>query len=155
MDKKGKKAVASYKLKGAGIGTAYVLVTVTDSTNKLVNRMMTKVTVRSSNPKLILVRDSAGIMSSLDRDDYGNIKLDPNNSVTISMQEGQYDRLFIGISPEQSTDAGAISYSASGGVTVKNGVVYAKKETKKDKPAKVVVKCKKSKPITVYINVVK
>lgn len=47
-----------------------------------------------------------------------------------------------------------MKYSASGGITVKSGVITAKKVTKKKKPAKFTVSCGKKKAV-VYVNVEK
>ena len=155
-DAKGSKAFATAEVKAKGIGTAYVIVRSKDKTDdKKYNLSVVKITVKSGNPELILVNDSENL---LPRDPNTNkIKIDPaTNSVTIKMKQGSYDRFFIDLKPyvtEYSTDATKLAWSASGGVTVKNGVVYAKKATKEGKPARVIIKCAKSKPITIYINV--
>ena len=47
--------------------------------------------------------------------------------------------------PEYSTDALSVKLSGTGGVTVKKGIIYAKRVTKPGKPAKVTVKCGKLK----------
>ncbi|MBQ7482369.1 MAG: chitobiase/beta-hexosaminidase C-terminal domain-containing protein [Lachnospiraceae bacterium] len=155
-DAKGSKAFATAEVKAKGIGTAYVIVRSKDKTDdKKYNLSVVKITVKSGNPELILVNDSENL---LPRDPNTNkIKIDPaTNSVTIKMKQGSYDRFFIDLIPyvtEYSTDATKLAWSAYGGVTVKNGVVYAKKATKEGKPARVIIKCAKSKPITIYINV--
>ena len=119
------------------------------------NLRTVKITVKSSSPKIVLVKDSEGL---LPRDENtGDVVIDEaTNSVTMTMRPGSYDRFIVDLKPyvtAYSTDATKLSWSASGGVTVKNGVVFAKKATKEGKPAKLTVKCAKSKPLTIYINV--
>ena len=146
-----KKAYAKAKLKAKGIGTAYVVVKSIDKENEaLVNQRIIKITVKSSNPSIVLKGDSASL---LPLDENGKVKLEADNSVTINMSQGSYDRFFTELDPGQSTDATKLKFSASGGVTVKNGVVYANKATKDGKPAKVIIKCAKSRPVTILINV--
>ena len=69
----------------------------------------------------------------------------------IRIKQGSYDRLYYAVDPSDTTDIGKISWSAKGGVTVKNGVIYAKSISKTDKktgsikPAEVTLKCGKAK----------
>ena len=155
-DAKGSKASATATVKAKGIGTAYVVVKSKNKTDETKYNLRTvKITVKSSSPKIVLVKDSEGL---LPRDENtGDVVIDEaTNSVTMTMRPGSYDRFTVDLKPyvtAYSTDATKLSWSASGGVTVKNGVVFAKKATKEGKPAKLTVKCAKSKPLTIYINV--
>ena len=155
-DAKGSKATATATAKAKGIGTAYVVVKSKNKTDETKYNLRTvKITVKSSSPKIVLVKDSEGL---LPRDENtGDVVIDEaTNSVTMTMRPGSYDRFTVDLKPyvtAYSTDATKLSWSASGGVTVKNGVVFAKKATKEGKPAKLTVKCAKSKPLTIYINV--
>ncbi len=67
--------------------------------------------------------------------------LDGTDNMT--MNRGETDRLYWKIAPGNTTDIGKLSFSATGGVTIKNGVIKAMKVTKPDKPAKVMIKCGK------------
>ncbi len=149
-DADGKKAAAGAKLKANGIGTAYVIVRSVNTANESeFNQSVVKVTVISSSPKLRLLGDSENLLPA------GESGKKPENgdTVEITMRRGSYDRFYVEVSPDQSTDAPKLKWSAAGGVTVKNGVVFAGKATKPGKPAKVMVKCSKRKPITILINV--
>ncbi|MCR5487914.1 MAG: hypothetical protein K6F35_10370 [Lachnospiraceae bacterium] len=76
---------------------------------------------------------------------------------SLTLKQGSYDRLYYSIYSELAANpyyaaTEKITWSGSGGVTVKNGVVYAKKVPKNGKTAKVTLKCVKSKielPVTV------
>lgn len=63
------------------------------------------------------------------------------------MKQGSYDRLYYATDPTDTTDIGKIRWSAKGGVTVKNGVIFANKVSKKKAgsviPATVTIKCGK------------
>ena len=101
-----------------------------------------KVTVKASAPMLSFTNDTLGAFS----EDYQ----------TLTLKQGSYDRLFYNVEVE-GTDLSyntseKITWSSKGGVTVTDGVVYAKKPTKDGKPAKVTLKCGKSK-ITVNVIV--
>ena len=73
---------------------------------------------------------------------------------TLNMRLGENGTLEALLLPEYSTDLGAVKWSASGGVALKKGILYAKKITKDGRPAKVIVKCGKKKD-TVYVTVTK
>ena len=95
--------------------------------------------------------------------DHANIKrckvtvTSPAESITtdagegITLRQGAYQFVDASVVPALSTDGGKIKWSASGGVTVKNGLVYAKKKTNKE--SYVTVKCgKQTKKIPVTIT---
>ena len=76
-----------------------------------------------------------------------SITTDAGESITL--RQGAYQYVDAGVTPALSTDGGKIKWSASG-VTVKNGLVYAKKKT--NKQSYVTVKCGKQKkqiPVTI------
>ena len=133
----------SAQIKAKGIGTAYITLTGYNTSNKeLINRAVMKVTVKASAPMLSFTNDTLGAFS----EDYQ----------TLTLKQGSYDRLFYNVEVE-GTDLSyntseKITWSSKGGVTVTDGVVYAKKPTKDGKPAKVTLKCGKSK-ITVNVIV--
>ena len=74
------------------------------------------------------------------------------------MKQGSYDRLFAVLNPVDTTDIGKIKWTAKGSVTVKNGTVYAKSVSKKDKktgkavPSTVTFSCGKTSQ-TIYVIV--
>ena len=72
---------------------------------------------------------------------------------SITVQKGESGVVEIVTDPYFSTDMGKLKLTGSGGITVKNGVIYATKVTKTGKPAKLTVKCGK-KTETVNVKVV-
>lgn len=120
-------------------GTAYVIVTSYDPADKSrVNRRRCKVKVTSPAEEVKITYDSLGLLKT-----DGNMK-------TITIREGRYDDLTAVIGPEFSTDAAkGIKWKGGGKVTVKNGLLYAKKATN---TGKVTVKCgKKTETINVIV----
>ena len=128
---------AEWKLKvssaGAAAGTTYISV---EGKNKAgrVNRRLIKVTVKESVPDIEISGDSEGLLKG----------------DTIELKQGTYDRLYV-IRRGQSAELGKLSWSVKGkGVTVQNGVIYAKAVTAA--PATVTVKCGKiRKTVTVKV----
>lgn len=127
----------SAEILAKGIGTAYVVVEGTNPESKLTNRAVMKITVKSSAPDIEFTNDTLGALS----DDY----------TTLTLKQGSYDRLAVNISCPIPGDTSVtwnvsekITWSGSGGVTVTDGVVFAKSITKDGKPAKVTVKCGKT-----------
>jgi len=142
LDSKG-KGQSKVKLTALGNGTAYVLVTSTDKNDSSkMNIKKCKVIITNPAESILIADDSAGLLS-------GSV-----GSQTITMRVGTYDTLTACVIPTDSTDSGKIKWSANGGITVKNGMIYAKTITKSSKPAKVTVKCGKIKT-TVSIVITK
>lgn len=115
-------------------GTAYIEVTSWDPADESkLNRQRCKVTVTSPAESVKVTADSLGLLKT------------EGTTKSITIREGQYDDLTAVIDPDFSTDAAkGIKWKGSGGVTVKNGLLYAKKETNS---GKVTVKCGKQKEI--------
>ena len=136
----GKKAKAKATLEGLGIGTTYVIVKgVNDTDESKYNQRIVKVTVVASNPEIYVSGDS---QNAYDED-----------ANKITLKKGSYDRIYIEFDPEQNTDGGKLSWKGSGGITVKNGVIYAGKVTKPNKPATLTISCGKTKgKITVVVT---
>ena len=125
-------------IKAKGIGTAYITVTGSnsDDPSAVINRAVMKVTVKATAPTVCITDDAKGLISE--------------DGKTLTIKKGSYDMLYYSLMTDSDTNyPGNVSqdlrWSASGGVTVKNGVIYAKKITKNGKPAKVTLKCGKSK----------
>jgi len=121
-----------------GIGTAYVVLEGTNAGSNLTNRAVMKITVKATAPDIEFTNDTLGALS----DDY----------TTLILKQGSYDRLAVNISCPVPGDTAVtynvsekITWSGSGGVTVTDGVVFAKNLSKNGKAAKVTVKCGKSK----------
>ncbi|MCR5120204.1 MAG: hypothetical protein K6B44_11380, partial [Lachnospiraceae bacterium] len=124
----GKKAALSVKLTTKAAGTAYVVIKSTAGEGDKVNVKRCKVTVLAP-AKSISVKS-------------GTLKVTDKK---ITMRKGEKGTVEAELNPRFSTDLGKIKISASGGVTIKKGVIYAKKITKTGKPAKITVKCGKLK----------
>ena len=135
-DSKGKKSIVTANLKATGIGTAYIVLTGTDKHDKTkVNTAVMKVVVKATAPKVFFVNDVLGLLS--------------DDGKTLTIKEGSCDRLFWEIETENvrysHNTTEKVSISGSGGVSITNGVLYAKKATKPGKPAKVTIKCGRTK----------
>ncbi len=64
----------------------------------------------------------------------------------MQLRKGEKGTVEVVLSPEFSTDLSKVKIKAGGGITVKNGVIFAKKITK-NKPAKLTVSCGKLKQV--------
>ena len=117
-DISGKKGVAQAIITAVAPGTAYIIVSTQSSGSEVPNVKKCKVTVTCH---------ASGIVVSEEQ---------------ITMRRGSYQYIEASVIPEFSTDAPKLKMTGSGGVTVKNGLVYAKSLTK-DKPAKILLKCGK------------
>ncbi len=137
---KGNKSVVNTKIAATGIGTAYNVLTGTDKVDKTkVNMAVMKVVVKATAPSVYFTNDALGLLS--------------DDQKTLTITAGSYDKLFYAVYTDNHNvelrynTTEAVKISGSGGVTVKNGVLYAKKVTKPNKPAKVTLQCGKSKTI--------
>jgi predicted outer membrane repeat protein len=145
-------------------GTAYVTVKTKLDDSESYNIKVCKVTVTAKTAEIEISGDSEGKFKTYTADELKamNInvkKTDPVNMQAIGyieLKQGEYDRLFTSISPDDTTDLVKMKWTVSGGVTIKNGVVYAKKASAvkggKITPAKVKVTCGKKKYM-IYIVV--
>lgn len=145
-DDKGKTAQAAIKLSATGPGTAYIIVKAKQGEGQE-NIAVCKITVTTPVKTIKIDGDSGKLIESAD--EAGNI--------TIKLKQGSYDRLYYVIDPTDTTDIGKIKWSSKGGVTVKNGLIYAKSVSKikagKAVPATVTVKCgKQSHTINVIVE---
>lgn len=97
--------------------------------------VINKVVVKATAPKVYFVNDVLGLLS--------------DDGKTLTIKEGSCDRLFWEIETENvrysHNTTEKVSISGSGGVSITNGVLYAKKATKPGKPAKVTIKCGRTK----------
>jgi hypothetical protein len=146
-DSKGKTARAALKLTAVGPGTAYIIVKSKQGEGQE-NIAVCKITVTTPVGSIKIVGDANKLIPE-DASDTGEIM--------IKMKRGSYDRLYYEIDPTDTTDIGKIKWSAKGGVTVKNGIIFAKKVSKKKgasvKPATVTIKCgKKSHTIKIVVE---
>ena len=126
------------KVSAVGTGTAYVTVTGFDpAAPDIINRSVMKVTVKSTCPRITFEADSEGLLSE--------------DGKTLTIKNGSYDRIYYTIAagseayPMNVTQAPV--WSAKGGVTVKDGVIFANSTTKAGKPSKVTLKCGKAKAV--------
>lgn len=109
-------------------GFVYITVTSWDpSAPEKINRKRIKVTVKSP-VESVKISDSMGLIK------------DEGGSKTMKIRKGCKDSLTAVIVPDFSTDISRIKITGSGGVSVKNGVLHAKKVSEK---AKITVKCGK------------
>ena len=147
-DSKGKTARADLKIMAIGPGTAYIIVK-SKQDEKQENIRVCRITVTTPVKEIKLTGDSAELFPG--EPAFPGVSGSGTDAVTITMKQGSYDRLYYDIDPSNTTDIGKISWSAKGGVTVKNGVIYAKSISKTDKktgsikPAEVTLKCGKIK----------
>ena len=125
-------------IKAAGIGTAYITVmgSNSDDPSAAINMSVMKVTVKATAPKVCIIDDAKGLISE--------------DGKTLTIKEGSYDTLYYSVMTDPDTRypnnvSQVPRWSASGGVTVKDGVIYAKKATKAGKPAKVTLSCGRGK----------
>ena len=140
LSKNGKSAATiSADIKATGIGTAYVVLEGKDPSDETkVNTAVMKVVVKATAPDLSF--DFAAI---------GDIKFSEDGKAQLTMKKGSCDRLYYTVDSDvenyRYNTTEKISLSGSGGVSVKNGLIVANKVTKPGKPAKVTLKCGKSK----------
>lgn len=140
---KGKKSILTADIQATGIGTAYVVLTGSDKNDPTKkNVAVMKVVVKATAPDLYFTQDSLGLMSDGCR--------------SLEIKKGSYDKLFY-TATTGNVDRGynvtqKITVKGSGGVTMNNGVMYARKATKPGKPAKVTIKCGKSTAV-LYVTV--
>ncbi|MBQ7564315.1 MAG: BspA family leucine-rich repeat surface protein [Lachnospiraceae bacterium] len=126
---KGAKEVVS-EVTAVGSGTAYVIVkTWEDGDPDKANIKLCKVTVTSPVDSLFITGDSLG-------------RIDPTSG-ELTLRLGSYDQILLNVSPQNATTLPKIQWSASGGITVKDGMVFAKSVTKQEKPGTLKVKCGK------------
>ncbi len=140
----GKKSIVTADVKATGIGTAYIVLTGTDKNDKTkVNKAVMKVVVKATSPQVYFTNDVLGLLS--------------DDGKTLTIKEGSCDRLFWAVMTENVrygyNTTEKVRISGSGGVSVTNGVLYAKKSTRPGKPAKVTIKCGRSKTeLTVIVK---
>lgn len=135
-DARGRKSIVTADISATGIGTAYIVLTGIDKNDKTkVNRAVMKVVVKATSPQVYFTNDVLGLLS--------------DDGKTLTIKEGSCDRLFWTVRTENVrygyNTTEKISISGSGGISVTNGVLYAKKATKPGRPAKVTIKCGKTK----------
>ena len=140
----GNKLTYTYKCTGNGPGTAYVIIKSINKNTGAENTELCKVTVTAPAEAIDYYPDNSV-----------SVEWDGDDQVFV-MKKGAYCRIYAEPVPEISTDT-KFTWKAKGkSVTVKNGVVYARKESKKGKngnyvPDVITVKCGK---VTETIRVV-
>ena len=133
----GKKAIANATVSACGIGYAFVTARVTDNETGLVNVKRCKVTVNAPVKSIRISKDSLGLL----------------DGELIEMRKGQRDALFLDMYPDSPTNINRVTWTAKGGgVTVKNGVIYANRVV--NGVSKVIVTCGNAKH-TIFVNVTK
>lgn len=145
-------------------GTAYVYVKTKLEDSSSYNIRVCKVTVTAKASEVEITGDSANKMTGYTEDELKKMNIsvkstdpvDKNNIGLIELKQGECDRLFTSLTPANTTDIVNMKWTVSGGVTIKNGVVYAKKASAVKKgittPAKVTLTCGKKKYM-IYIVV--
>jgi hypothetical protein len=123
------KGSGKISLKGIAPGTAYVIIKTSGSETGAVNVQRCKVTVTSPATEINVKSGTLKINSS------GDTK-------TIEMRKGESGTIEVDLTPENTTDHGKWKITGSKGVTVKNGIIIAKKVTEN---AVLTVKCGKLK----------
>ncbi len=129
MDKKNR--VNKVALKAKKCGTAYIIIrSGGQEDSSKINVKRCKVTVKSPAEKAEIRADSFGLLEK------------SKDKKTLTLRKGMSDTLTGVVTPEYSTDIKGMKWSVKGaGVSVKNGVVTAKKVTRANKPAKVTFRC--------------
>ncbi len=125
----GKKGRAVASLKPKRPGTAYVVVKSTSEDGSVVNVKRCKIKV-TSPAKAISI---------------GSGTLEVQDGKTMTMKAGESGCVRILLDPGFSTDWEKVKLKGSGGITVRDGVIYAKRATGELKPAKLTAKCGKLK----------
>ncbi|MBQ9438194.1 MAG: InlB B-repeat-containing protein, partial [Lachnospiraceae bacterium] len=125
-DEKGKKGIGKAVLSAGSTGTAYIFVKTRRIGQEVVNSKKCKVQVSSPGEKLSLESGSLQIEDGM-----------------VTMRLGEYGVLGAKLDPAASADFSKVKWQASGGVSVKNGLVYAAKVSQGEKYASVTVKCGK------------
>lgn len=134
--KNGKTGKGEAVITALRAGTAYVTVISSGGDDpEKVNVQRCKVTVTSPATALTVESGSLSLTKSGEQ------------SSTLTMRKGTNGTVRAVLTPEHATDAGNVKMSGTGGVTVKNGIIYAKKPTREGRPAKVTVRCGKLKYI--------
>ncbi|MBO4902287.1 MAG: hypothetical protein J5518_05790 [Lachnospiraceae bacterium] len=157
-DTKGKKGAATIRIKANNPGYTYIIVKSRNKGQLYANIQRCKVTVTRPATAVTAVSGTLKIGS-------GPIKVynrktrqydDSEDVKILTMRKGSCGTIEAMITPYDSTDLKNVKISASGGVKIKNGVLYATSLTKPEKGsyAKVTITCGKLKDI-VYITVVK
>jgi len=132
-------------IQGTGIGTAYVVLKGLNADKTVTNQAVMKVTVKAGAPELQFTNDALGELVSED------------GRQSLTLKQGSYDRLYYsiytnGVDVPHNIATERVTWSGSGGVIVKDGVIYAKNASKNGKTAKVILKCGRSRielPVTV------
>lgn len=120
------KRSAAISLEAGKAGTAYIIVKTYSPGSSEPNVKLCKVSV--TKPAAVIAVKS------------GTLKVSDKN---IEMRKGQNGTVEVSLDPAFSTDAGKLKLSGSGGVKVKNGIIYAVKAKK----GKITVKCGKLKEV--------
>ncbi|MCR5502602.1 MAG: hypothetical protein K6F53_06315 [Lachnospiraceae bacterium] len=144
-DKKGKKGKAVVTLQVNNPGTAYIIIKTRNKNSVSPNVQRCKVTV--TRPATAIAAESGTLQ----------IGVSEENKKVLTMRLGSCGTIEALVDPDNTTDIGKVKITGSGGVTVKNGLIYATKLTKptKGKYAKITVSCGKKLKETVYVTVTK
>ena len=134
----GNKLTYTYECTGNNPGTAYVIVKSINKNTQAENVKLCKVTVTAPAEEIDCHPDNTA-----------SFEWEGDDPVLV-LKKGAYCRIYTETLPEISTDTKYTWKVKGKSVTVKNGVVYAKKESKKDKngnyvPDLITVKCGKAK----------
>ncbi|MCR5267119.1 MAG: hypothetical protein K6E16_01195 [Lachnospiraceae bacterium] len=158
-DKAGKKGSATLRIKANNPGTAYVIVKSRDKAAAIPNVQRCKVTVTRPVTNVSAISGTLKIGKGKINvyDSKNRVYVDSQEDVKIlTMRKGSCGTIDTLVTPYDTTDLSKVKISASGGVKIKNGVIYATTLTKPEKGnyAKVTVTCGKLKD-TVYVTVTK
>ena len=138
VDVKGKQGTFKVTVNTKEAGTAYIVVKTKAEGSETVNVQRCKITVTSPAKKLVIKS--------------GTLTVDTSGAQkTMTLRKGTSGTIEAMLDPANSTDLSKLKITASKGVTIKNGVITAKKITDK---AVITVKCGKLKE-TINVTVTK
>lgn len=155
-DTKGKKGAATIRIRANNPGFTYIIVRSRNKDQPYANIQRCKVTV--SRPATVVTAVSGTLKIKSGPIQVYNKKTrqyeDSENVKILTMRKGSCGTLEALVTPYDASNLNSVKITASGGVKIKNGVIYATTLTKPEKGsyAKVTVSCGKLKD-TVYITV--
>lgn len=135
---KGREGSAMVLLTAKAPGKTFITVKTTSGDGKEVNIRRCHVTVARPAEKIVIKS--------------GTLKVSDKN--TITMKKGESGTVRISLLPEDSTDMDNLRIRGSGGISVENGVIYAKRATSTGKQAKLMIRCGSLREV-VWIRIVK
>ncbi|MBQ7482352.1 MAG: hypothetical protein IJT80_10810 [Lachnospiraceae bacterium] len=158
-DKNGKKGTARITIRANNPGTAYIIVKSRNKENTAVNIQNCKITVTRPATAVSAVSGTLkienGPINVYDKKTRTYVPSEDDVKI-LTMRKGSRGTIEALLTPYDTTDTSNVKIQAQGGVSIKNGMIFASSLTKPEKGgyAKVTVTCGKLKD-TVYITVIK